>query len=126
MLVFIQNKQNWHGRNDFHQNLSLRNFCLYSQESDFMSFFVQKWKKWHGRSDFFQNLSLHNFFRDKIPILRKKFAAPSGGQWWKKKFLLEVNSEMFPGIKNVIVFSGQFFQQFLTVSNQQCKVSECF
>ena len=26
----------------------------------------------------------------------------------KKIFLLEVNSEMFPGIKNVIVFSGQF------------------
>ena len=80
MLVFIQNKQKWQGRNDFYQNLSLRNFCLYSQESDFMSFFVQKWKKWHGRSDFFQNLSLHNFFRDKISILRKKIAAPSGGQ----------------------------------------------
>ena len=39
----------------------------------------------NGKNDmeeviFFQNLSLHNLFRDKIPILRKKFAAPSGGQ----------------------------------------------
>ena len=80
MLVFIKNKQKWHGRNDFYKNLRLRNFCLYSQESDFMSFLSKNGKNDLVEVIFFQNLSLYNFFRDKISILRKKIAVPSGGQ----------------------------------------------
>ena len=72
MLVIIQNKQKWQGRNDFYQNLSLRNFCLYRQESDFTSFFVQKWKKWQGKSDFFSKFEPTQFFSRQNSNLEKK------------------------------------------------------
>ena len=70
------------------------------------AFLFKNGKKWHGKSDFFQNFNLHIFYCDKIPIFRKKLAVPSGGQWWKKIFLLEVCSQVS---KTLLYFPDNFF-----------------
>ena len=60
-------------------------------------------------------MNVQNNFQLKIPTLRKMTAASSGGQIKFKKDLLEANSGMFIGTKNITVFCSDFFYSFWLV-----------
>ena len=66
-------------------------------------------------TNFFHKIVSQNKFQPKVPSKKKTDCSATYGHTRIKKILLAGNSEMFKGIKNMIVFCGHFLDSLFQV-----------
>ena len=96
----------------FHQNSTESQSSLFGHfEQSFGQNIVPKVRT----INFFHNIVSQKNFRPKIQIWKKTDCSATYGHTRIKKILHAGNSEMFEGIKNMMVFCGHFFKSLLQV-----------